>query len=382
MSIEERLNGIDLNWYQGVIAKSYNRYKENPAQRVNYSGFISFHYQMWLHYTFCEKDYNKSINSAAIVGLCADKIGGNSDLIGGSFLVLKRPIFLLLMSNWDYLYEQFKKWDVPYGLPTRSYPKLWGERCMLHFILKEDYDTLKRDYEYVCSLSNADYWKPRYEPYFAIMNRDKAALKQACLNLCTPEYHQHLLNTQGWHTELYHTLPTAALKLAWILGMEVEVDSPYIPMELMPVKPLEHYEIPYFFLDGYQGEIPTEYLEFRRQIKAERQAKQLAPEQYWTDFLARNKIFREDKSGDRRAIQYTNAKGEGILREFTNPEIAEKFLLVIFHHGFQKWELIPDGWEWDKTIYRTKKEAFFVHTYRKYGYTVTRRESEGWIIER
>jgi hypothetical protein len=37
-------------------------------------------------------------------------------------------------------------------------------------------------------------------------------------------------------------------KLAWRKGIEVEVNSPLIPSELLPVRPLEHYDIPYKFL--------------------------------------------------------------------------------------------------------------------------------------
>lgn len=37
-------------------------------------------------------------------------------------------------------------------------------------------------------------------------------------------------------------------KLCWIKGLEVQIDHPLVPMALMPVKPLEHYEIEYDFL--------------------------------------------------------------------------------------------------------------------------------------
>jgi hypothetical protein len=43
-------------------------------------------------------------------------------------------------------------------------------------------------------------------------------------------------------------------KLAWILGLEVEVNSKLIPKELLPVKPLEHYDTPYDFL---KSELPN-----------------------------------------------------------------------------------------------------------------------------
>jgi len=37
-------------------------------------------------------------------------------------------------------------------------------------------------------------------------------------------------------------------KLAWRKGIEVEVNSPLVPKELLPIKPLDNYEIPYDFL--------------------------------------------------------------------------------------------------------------------------------------
>lgn len=39
-------------------------------------------------------------------------------------------------------------------------------------------------------------------------------------------------------------------KLAWILGMEVEIKSKLIPKALLPVLPLEKYEVPYDFLES------------------------------------------------------------------------------------------------------------------------------------
>ncbi len=42
-------------------------------------------------------------------------------------------------------------------------------------------------------------------------------------------------------------------KLAWYLGVEVEVNSPLIPKDLLPIKPLDNYEIPYDFLEEYFG---------------------------------------------------------------------------------------------------------------------------------
>lgn len=37
-------------------------------------------------------------------------------------------------------------------------------------------------------------------------------------------------------------------KLCWLKGIEVEIDHPLVPMELLPIKPLEHYDDVYDFL--------------------------------------------------------------------------------------------------------------------------------------
>ena len=151
-------------------------------------------------------------------------------------------------------------------------------------------------------------------------------------------------------------------------------------MDLMPVTPLDHYEVPYFFLDGYQGEIPKGYREAERSRQEKRNANKISPKTFWKDFISRNKIFQQDTSGERRAIQYVNEKGDVILQELTNPEIGNQLLLVLFHNGHETWKKIPDNWTWDKNTYESAKESFFVHTYREYGYAVIKNQEGEWEV--
>jgi len=44
-------------------------------------------------------------------------------------------------------------------------------------------------------------------------------------------------------------LGTLQAKLCWRRGIEIQVDSPLVPMELMPIRPLESYEDVYDFVD-------------------------------------------------------------------------------------------------------------------------------------
>jgi len=43
-------------------------------------------------------------------------------------------------------------------------------------------------------------------------------------------------------------LGTLQTKLCWFRGIPVEIDSPLVPMELMPIQPLKHYDDVYDFL--------------------------------------------------------------------------------------------------------------------------------------
>lgn len=81
----------------------------------------------------------------------------------------------------------------------------------------------------------------------AIMNQDKEAIKTNLLQLINKAH-------GFFHEELYgegdfiSSPAVGYLKAAWLLGIEVEVEHPLIPMEMMPVKPLEKYENRYWFL--------------------------------------------------------------------------------------------------------------------------------------
>ena len=53
-----------------------------------------------------------------------------------------------------------------------------------------------------------------------------------------------------WIEGLIAPIPTIEAKLCWLKGIEVEIDHPLLPMELLPFKPLEHYDDVYDFLSS------------------------------------------------------------------------------------------------------------------------------------
>lgn len=87
-----------------------------------------------------------------------------------------------------------------------------------------------------------------YDFFEALAERNKAKLEGVLASFVTPKIHNQrnkhhiLLNEFISHPALGYA------KLAWLKGIEVEVNSPLIPKELLPVKPLDEYHNEYSFL--------------------------------------------------------------------------------------------------------------------------------------
>jgi len=87
----------------------------------------------------------------------------------------------------------------------------------------------------------------------AILHRDSASLKTAIFALENKRFKSKMQRHVGMYEHLisHHTLGLA--KLAWYKGLPVEIDSPYVPRDMLPIAPLPHYHDPYHFLEGGQG---------------------------------------------------------------------------------------------------------------------------------
>ena len=86
-----------------------------------------------------------------------------------------------------------------------------------------------------------------YEFYKALLASDKAKMEEVLEKLVSPKIHKK--RNDNPILNQYISLPALGYaKLAWRKGIEVEVNSPLIPKELLPVKPNDTYEIPYDFL--------------------------------------------------------------------------------------------------------------------------------------
>jgi len=87
----------------------------------------------------------------------------------------------------------------------------------------------------------------------ALRNKDLHLLKKAIMSFEEASFKTSMKRGEILYEHLisHHTLGLA--KLAWYKGLPVEIDSPYVPREMLPIAPLPHYHDPYHFLEGGQG---------------------------------------------------------------------------------------------------------------------------------
>ena len=89
--------------------------------------------------------------------------------------------------------------------------------------------------------------------YLALAHGDKAGMAAALTELTSPKMAK-VRNDQpefGFTHFFIGTHATIYAKIAWRAGHEIELDTPYIPKEWLPMTPLEKYEDPYLFMREY-----------------------------------------------------------------------------------------------------------------------------------
>jgi len=86
-----------------------------------------------------------------------------------------------------------------------------------------------------------------YEFYRALNANDKYKIEEVLEKIINPKFHK--IRNDIPIISQYVSMPALGYaKLAWRKGIEVDVQNPLIPKELLPIQPNESYDIPYDFL--------------------------------------------------------------------------------------------------------------------------------------
>ena len=85
--------------------------------------------------------------------------------------------------------------------------------------------------------------------YEALAERNKEKMEEVLAEFITPKVHKQRNKHHELINEFISHPALGYAKLAWYKGIEVNVNSPLVPKELMPIKPLDNYEDVYSFLN-------------------------------------------------------------------------------------------------------------------------------------
>lgn len=116
-------------------------------------------------------------------------------------------------------------------------------------IVKEDWESLKSDisiYERITATQKGRINVPDLMFFKGVLNRDEQMVLEA-ITLLLKDHKKR--NRHMGIAQDYISMPALGYaKLAWLKGMEIEIDHPLIPKKLLPYRPLERYEDKYEFL--------------------------------------------------------------------------------------------------------------------------------------
>ncbi|GEM_PF-1102897 len=91
-----------------------------------------------------------------------------------------------------------------------------------------------------------------YEYYLGLAMGDVARMEKALAEFVKPRFLRSRADVEsGYTADIISSEAVIFAKLAWRNGYEVKIDSPYVPKEWLPVKPLDHYEDQFDFMKAY-----------------------------------------------------------------------------------------------------------------------------------
>jgi hypothetical protein len=119
---------------------------------------------------------------------------------------------------------------------------------VLQRIIADDWENVKRGIAIMDAktLKRNKPLKPDRDFCEAILNKDKDGATKAIHQLLKD--HKKRNKYLGLANEFISTPALGYTKLAWLKGMELDIDHPLVPKELLPFKPLDKYEVAYDFL--------------------------------------------------------------------------------------------------------------------------------------
>lgn len=159
--------------------------------------------------------------------------------------IIQRAFYLLLSDSKE-LIESFKNWE----FNNHDYWLKHGAKVIIiQEILKNNYDKALQLLT-AFNASNKEYPLKETDSAIlkAIINKDKKEVEELLEFFLLPKNHTKINDKLMLSTKLFSLYATGYAKLAWLKGIEVNIEHPLLPTELLPIKPNKEYFIEYDFL--------------------------------------------------------------------------------------------------------------------------------------
>lgn len=172
------------------------------------------------------------------------------------------PLFLLLSDHepliaWHAQFEWYNGWngeqERPQSIAPTVYESLYcGYQTTL--ALRGDWQRLGDRSERWLDAppSRLKRFVPDMQFFLCLAKGDVPGMEMALAEIVSPKQRHWRENWHGGYTRrLISEEAVVYAKLAWRHGYQVDVDTPYIPKEWLPVKPLDEYTDPYDFMRDF-----------------------------------------------------------------------------------------------------------------------------------
>ncbi|MEJ7137377.1 Imm49 family immunity protein [Amphibiibacter pelophylacis] len=178
------------------------------------------------------------------------------------FYLFEDLLWPLISDNHEAI-EWCRQFDLLYELPEKvtkfdkNDEKSWMfNQYQSWLALNARWDELGERSERILSMEN-QITKDRsglidHRFYLALAAGDSSAMKAVLLEMVTPAVRRkRYLQQSGITWDLIDSYATIFAKLAWRAGYELELDTPWIPKEWLPVNPLPNYDEPWPFMRDF-----------------------------------------------------------------------------------------------------------------------------------
>jgi hypothetical protein len=163
-----------------------------------------------------------------------------------AYVNVRQTINWALLSDNPDIINTIANLETPTLINARHKPLDYGfQAYMWQAAIKSDYETLAEKIEKLAKNGRkADrlLCSEKKDFFSLLIQEDKQGLEDLILRGAKQKEGSPLMD------DFVAELSTYQAKLCWFRGIPVEIDSPLVPMDLMPIKPLEHYDDVYDFL--------------------------------------------------------------------------------------------------------------------------------------